>query len=107
MKIPEKYEFIIELGKALHIYGIPSYKIQSYLSEVSKTQEIKGSFMDLPTWINYVFYEDESSYNYVECVPPGSLNLGAFSRIAELTNKVIDSKIDNDAINKELDIIHA
>ena len=106
MKVPEKYHFIVALGKALHVYGIPSYKIQSYLTEVAKTQGITGSFMDSPTWINYVFYEDESSYNYVECVPPGSLNLGAFSRIAELTNKVIDSKIDNDTINKELDIIH-
>lgn len=107
MKVPEKYQFIVELGKALHIYGIPSYKIQSYLTEVAKTQGITGSFMDSPTWINYVFYEDENSYNYIECIPPGKLNLGAFSRIAELTNKVIDSKIDNSAINKELNIIHA
>ena len=107
MKVPEKYQFIVELGKALHIYGIPSYKIQSYLTEVAKTQGITGSFMDSPTWINYVFYEDENSFNYIECIPPGSLNLGAFSRIAELTNKVIDSKIDNNTINKELNIIHA
>ncbi|ARV14527.1 threonine/serine ThrE exporter family protein [Polaribacter sp. SA4-12] len=107
MKVPEKYQFIVELGKALHIYGIPSYKIQSYLTEVASTQGITGSFMDSPTWINYVFYEDENSFNYIECIPPGSLNLGAFSRIAELTNKVIDSKIDNSAINKELNIIHA
>ena len=107
MKVPEKYQFIVELGKALHIYGIPSYKIQSYLTEVAEKQGITGSFMDSPTWINYVFYEEENSYNYIECIPPGSLNLGAFSRIAELTDKVIDSKIDNSAINKELNIIHS
>lgn len=107
MKIPKKYQFIIELGKALHIYGIPSYKIQSYLTEIAKTQGIVGSFMDLPTWINYVFYEDENSYNYIESIPPGVLNLGAFSRIDELTNKVIDSKIDNSEINNELSIIHS
>ncbi|PQJ72352.1 threonine/serine exporter family protein [Polaribacter butkevichii] len=107
MKVPEKYYFIIELGKALHIYGIPSYKIQTYLTEVAKTQGFTGSFMDSPTWINYVFYEDENSYNYIECIPPGSLNLGAFSRIAELTNKVIDLKIDNDSISNELKIIHS
>ena len=92
MKIPEKYQFIIELGKALHIYGIPSYKIQTYLSKVAKKQGIKGSFMDLPTWINYTFYEDENSYNYVECIPPGNFNLGALSRIVEVTNKVIENK---------------
>jgi uncharacterized membrane protein YjjP (DUF1212 family) len=107
MKVPEKYQFIAELGKALHIYGIPSYKIQTYLTEVAKRQGFSGSFMDSPTWINYVFYEDENSYNYIECIPPGSLNLGAYSRIAELTNKVIDSKIDNKQINEELNIIHA
>ncbi|APG64373.1 hypothetical protein LPB136_02870 [Tenacibaculum todarodis] len=107
MKIPEKYQFIVALGKALHVYGIPSYKIQAYLTRVAEKQGITGSFMDTPTWINYVFYEEDNSYNYVECVPPGSLNLGALSRIAELTNKVIDSKIDNETIHKELNNIHA
>ncbi|AUC83994.1 hypothetical protein CW731_01215 [Polaribacter sp. ALD11] len=107
MKIPEKYQFIVALGKALHVYGIPSYKIQAYLTEVAIKQGITGSFIDSPTWINYVFYEDENSYNYVECVLPGSLNLGAYSRIAELTNKVIDSKINNSEINEELNSIHA
>jgi uncharacterized membrane protein YjjP (DUF1212 family) len=107
MKVPAKYKFIIELGKALHIYGIPSYKIQSYLTEVANKKGITGSFMDLPTWINYAFYEDEKSYNYIECIPPGYLNLGAFSRIAELMNKVIDSKIDDEAITNELNSIHA
>ncbi|MCH3885347.1 threonine/serine exporter family protein [Tenacibaculum aquimarinum] len=107
MKIPEKYQFIVALGKALHVYGIPSYKIQAYLTRVAEKQGITGSFMDSPTWINYVFYEGDNSYNYVECVPPGSLNLGALSRISELTNKVIDSKIDNETIHKELNNIHA
>lgn len=107
MRVPKKYQFIVELGKALHTYGIPSYKIQSYLTEVAQNKGITGSFMDLPTWINYVFYDDKNSYNYIECIPPGSLNLGAFSRIDELTNKVIDSKIEESDINEALNIIHA
>jgi uncharacterized membrane protein YjjP (DUF1212 family) len=107
MKIPEKYQFIVELGKALHTYGIPSYKIQSHLTEIAKKKGITGSFMDLPTWINYAFYEDEKSYNYIECIPPGALNLGALSRISELSNKVIDSKIDNETLTHELNAIHA
>lgn len=106
MKIPKKYRFIVALGKALHIYGIPSYRIQSYLTRVAKTQGIKGSFMDFPTWINYAFYDEEDSYNYIECIPPGVLNLGALSRIAELTNKVIDTEIEGNSIEEELDKIH-
>jgi uncharacterized membrane protein YjjP (DUF1212 family) len=51
--------------------------------------------MDLPTWINYVFYEeDEHTYNYIECVPIGELNLGALARIVEITNRVLSNKID-------------
>lgn len=95
MDIPDQYRFIVQLGKALHTYGVPSYKSQIYLTEISAKKGIKGSFMDTPTWINYVFYEeDEHTYNYVECVPPGELNLGALSRVVEITNNVLDNKID-------------
>lgn len=106
MKIPEKYKHIIELGKALHIYGVPTYKVQSYLTKVSKTQGIKGVFMDLPTWINYVFYEDEQTYNYVECIPPGILNLGGLSRVDEVTNKIISKEIDSSDVIHELKLIN-
>lgn len=105
LKAPKKYHYIIELGKALHTYGVPSYKIQTYLSEVSKKKGIKGSFMDFPTWINYVFYEDQQSYNYIECIPPGSYNLGALSKISELTDKVIANEIKSTSVNLELEAI--
>ncbi|MCT4588957.1 MAG: threonine/serine exporter family protein [Carboxylicivirga sp.] len=94
MQIPQQYKFIVQLGKALHTFGVPSYKSQLYLTEIADKKGIKGSFMDTPTWINYVFYEeDEHTYNHVECVPPGELNLGALSSIVETTNKVIDNKL--------------
>lgn len=109
MQIPEKYKFIVQLGKALHTYGVPSYKSQIYLNEIAEKKGIKGSFMDLPTWINYVFYEeDEHTYNYVECIPPGELNLGALSRIVEITNNVqsnelsfADAKVEIERIKTE------
>lgn len=95
MQIPHQYQFIIQLGKALHTYGVPSYKSQTYLTEIAKKKGIKGSFMDTPTWINYVFYEeDEQTYNYIECVPPGELNLGALSKIVEITNAVLSNKME-------------
>jgi uncharacterized membrane protein YjjP (DUF1212 family) len=108
MKTPKKYQFIIELGRALHTYGIPSYKIQTYLPKVAKTQGISGTFMDLPTWINYVFYEDEGehTYIYLECLPPGVLNLGALSRVEEVTNKIIANEINHSEVENELQLIN-
>lgn len=106
MQIPQQYKFIVQLGKALHIYGVPSYKSQIYLTEISEKKGINGSFMDTPTWINYVFYEeDEHTYNHVECVPPGELNLGALSQVVEITNNVISNDLSfADAKTQILDI---
>lgn len=108
MDTKEKYKFIIHLGKALHNYGIPSYRIQAYLFKVAKNMGIKGTFMDSATWINYVFYENgnEQTYNYIESVAPGTLNLGAFSRIVETTDKLITNEIDISEIENRLKIIH-
>lgn len=108
MVTKEKYKFIIHLGKALHNYGIPSYRIQAYLFKVAKNMGIKGTFMDSATWINYVFYENgnEQTYNYIESVAPGTLNLGAFSRIVETTDKLIANEIDISEIENRLKIIH-
>ena len=94
MQIPQQYKFIVELGKALHIFGVPSYKSQIYLTEIAAKKGIKASFMDTPTWINYVFYEeDEHSYNHVECVPPGELNLGGLSKVIEITKHVLSNEL--------------
>jgi uncharacterized membrane protein YjjP (DUF1212 family) len=108
MKINDKYKFIIQLGKALHNYGIPSYRIQAYLTKVARNMGLKGTFMDSPTWINYVFYEDgrEQTYNYIESVSPGTLNLGAYSRIIETADKVIANEINISEIEGRLKAIH-
>jgi len=108
LKIPKQYRFIISLGKALHSYGLPSYKIQNYLTAVAADKGIRGSFMDSPTWVNYVFYEDENeeTYNYIECVAPGELNLGAMSKVVELTDEVIASNISYEDAKVRLRMIY-
>ncbi|MRT94370.1 threonine/serine exporter ThrE family protein [Ancylomarina sp. 16SWW S1-10-2] len=108
MKTPKQYQFIIQLGRALHIYGVPSYKIQIYLTEVAKTKGIRGSFMDTPTWINYVFYSEneDESYNHIESVSPGELNLGALSRSVEITDHVLNDTIDFDEASVQLRMVY-
>jgi len=107
MQIPQQYKFIVQLGKALHTYGVPSYKSQHYLTEIADKKGIKGSFMDTPTWINYVFYEeDEHTYNHVECVPPGELNLGALSQVVEITNNVISNDLPFDKAKEQIQALH-
>lgn len=104
MHIPQQYKFIIKLGKALHTYGVPSYKIQNYLSQIAEQKGLRGSFMDTPTWINYVFYEkDEHTYNHIECIPPGGLDLGALSKVSEITDRVLDKEITYEQAGVKID----
>lgn len=95
MNIPEEYRFIVQLGRALHKYGVPSYRIQEYLTEVANTQNIRGDFMDLPTWVNYVFYEDDDqqTYNYIRNAEPGVYDLGALSRTVAITDQFLNKEI--------------
>ncbi len=104
MHIPQQYKFIIKLGKAMHTYGVPSYRIQNHLSQLAEQKGLKGSFMDTPTWINYVFYQkDEHTYNHIECVPPGGLDLGALSKVSEITNRVFDKEITYEQAGDKID----
>uniref|UniRef100_UPI003216E4F0 threonine/serine ThrE exporter family protein n=1 Tax=uncultured Draconibacterium sp. TaxID=1573823 RepID=UPI003216E4F0 len=106
MLVPQKYKFIVQLGKALHQYGVPSYKSEMYLNEIAGKKGIKASFMDSPTWINYVFYEeDEQTYSHVESVKPGEINLGALSKIVEVTNNVISNKMGFEQAKTAIDEI--
>ncbi len=95
MNTPKQYQFIIQLGRALHRYGVPSYRIESYLNEISKRQGIKGTFMDLPTSIQYIFYknDEQDTYSYVERLEPGGFNLGALANSVEVTRNLLENRI--------------
>ncbi len=94
MKIPAKYQFVILLGTLLHKYGVPSYKIQGYLEQIADKKKLDARFSDLPTWIHYVFYEDNGeTYSYAERVLPGEWNLGALSDTDEITHKVLNNQL--------------
>ncbi|MFA7116594.1 MAG: threonine/serine exporter family protein [Bacteroidales bacterium] len=104
--IPRQYKFIIRLGKALHKYGVQSYKIERYLKQVCEIKNIKGTFIDNPTYVNYVFYEeDNTTYNYMKILKPGEINLGGLSHIVEITNKVLDNNLDFSDASDQIDQI--
>ncbi len=102
MNIPNKYQFIILIGETLHKYGVPSYKIQSYLEQIAEKRKMNAKFSDLPTWIHYVFYEDKQTFSHVERVLPGEWNLGALSRTDEIIHSVLENKLSEKEAVKEL-----
>jgi uncharacterized membrane protein YjjP (DUF1212 family) len=91
----EKRSFIIKLGKALHKYGTPAYRLETHLQAVSHFFGLHSNFMVTPTSLTFVIAENEDDYQeytHVVRVKPGELDLGALARIDELVDELASEK---------------
>ncbi len=90
-----KRNFIIRLGKALHKYGTPAFRLESHLSNVAETLGLNGYFLVTPTSLTFVLWapDDTQEYNYVMRVKPGEIDLGLLARTNQLVKKVTDEEI--------------
>lgn len=73
----EKQRFIINLGKALHQFGTPAYRLESHLQNVSELLGLRGSFLIMPTGLTFLLYNksDPQQHHYMARVEPGGLDL--------------------------------
>lgn len=89
----EKRKFIIKLGKALHKFGTPAYRLETHLQTVSRTLGIEGYFLISPTSMTFVLQHDaDQEYNHMARVKPGELDLGSLARTDELVDEVTSGK---------------
>ncbi len=89
----EKRRFIIKLGKALHKFGTPAYRLESHLQTVSKSLGIEGYFLISPTSMTFVLQHDtDQEYNHLARVRPGDLDLGSLARTDELVGELVSGQ---------------
>lgn len=85
----EKRRFIIQLGKALHKFGTPAYRLESHLQNVAANLGVTGYFLITPTTMTFVLnHDDEQEYNHIARVNPGELDLGSLARCDELVDEL-------------------
>jgi uncharacterized membrane protein YjjP (DUF1212 family) len=87
----QQRRFIIKLGKALHKYGTPAYRLETHLQEVSTFLKLESNFMLTPTSLTFVISaenQDHQEYSHIVRVKPGELDLGALARIDELVDEL-------------------
>lgn len=87
--------FILKLGKMLHKYGTPSFRLEAHLNEVSSHFGVHASFISTPTSLSVVIWSDhhEDEYNHNARIPIGELDLGSLSRVDELVSALIEGKL--------------
>ncbi|WP_419812512.1 threonine/serine ThrE exporter family protein [Bacterioplanoides sp.] len=85
----EKRRFIIRLGKALHQFGTPAYRLEAHLQNVAAKLGMQGYFLITPTTMTFVLnHDDEQEYNHIARVKPGELDLGSLARCDELVDEL-------------------
>ncbi|AQS38395.1 hypothetical protein Sps_03253 [Shewanella psychrophila] len=89
----EKRRFIIKLGKSLHKFGTPAYRLEAHLQAVSNLLGLEGYFLISPTAMTFVLQHDtDQEYNHVARVNPGELDLGSLARTDELVEELVSGK---------------
>ncbi len=102
-----KRKFIVKLGKMLHKYGTPAYRLEAHLAELTTHLGLKGSFIISPTSMTFVLWTEghEQEYTHASRVNPGDLDLGALSRTDELVDQVLQGKVSINEADALLDAI--
>lgn len=87
--------FIVKLGKMLHKYGTPAFRLEAHLLEVATYLGVNASFISTPTSLTFVIWSDkhEDEYNHAARVQPGEIDLGSLSRTDELVNRLLKGEL--------------
>jgi len=104
----QRRKFIINLGKALHKFGTPAYRLEAHLLNVASILGLGGSFIVTPTSLTFALWlkgEHDSQHNYVVRVNPGDLDLGSLARTDELVEELASGeRMLGDAIERLAEI---
>lgn len=91
----EKRKFIIKLGKMLHKFGTPAYRLEAHLTSVAENLGIGASFAVTPTVLTFVIWQrgEDTEYTHIARVLPGELDLGSLSRTDEIVDAVASNQM--------------
>ncbi len=100
-------KFIVKLGKMLHKYGTPAFRLEAYLTDVATYLGVHSSFIALPTSLTVVLWSDkhEDEYNHAARLQPGEHDMNALSRTDELANRLLAGDVTLVEAFRELEAI--
>ena len=88
--------FLLELARALHSAGAPSYRLEDALSACARRWGEEAEFFSTPTSIFAAFGHGADQRTYLLRVRPGDADLGRLSELDELMEEVARGKATPD-----------
>lgn len=103
----ERRKFIVKLGKMLHKYGAPAYRLEAHLTNVAKLLGVGAAFAVSPTVLNFVIWipGEDTEYTLIARVLPGDVDLGSLSRTDEIVDALESGALTLSEASARLDEI--
>ncbi|RDV25468.1 threonine/serine exporter family protein [Alteromonas aestuariivivens] len=100
-------KFIVKLGKMLHKYGTPAFRLEAFLTEVAHYLGVHASFVSTPTSLTVVIWSDrhEDEYTHVARLQPGELDMNALSLTDDLASQLLAGSLTLKQADARLDEI--
>ena len=86
---PERIEFVLELGRALHALGHPSHWLEEGMQRASDRLGLRGQFFTTPTSIFAAFGPSRAQRTHLLRVEPGDVNLERLSGVIDMGHEVL------------------
>ena len=69
--VDPRIRFLIDLGKALHSYGIPAHRLEDALENAAGRLGIRAEFFSTPTSLISAFGEPADQHTVLSRIQPG------------------------------------
>jgi uncharacterized membrane protein YjjP (DUF1212 family) len=89
----EAIGFILRLGRAMHMYGYASHRLEELLEQAAARLGLQGQFFSTPTSIYCGFGALENQRTFLIRAEPGSLNLGKIVDLDEVLTEVLHHRL--------------
>lgn len=89
-------QFVIELGKAMHALGSPSFRVEDTMSACARHLGLQGSFFSVPTGIFVELHRGDGTppQSRLIRVQPGSHDLGRLALVYRIRDEVTQGRIE-------------
>lgn len=103
----QKRKLIVRIGKMLHKFGIPAYRLETHLMNLADSLDLRSSFIISPTAMTFVLWTEghEDEYTHAARVEPGDLDLGSLSRTDDVVDQIASGELSLEQANDRLDEI--
>ena len=105
-----KTRLVLELGRALHLYGTPAHRIEATLASVARALGVDGSFFSTPTALfsSLQLSGGEGAplaprpRTHLERLPPSEFDLGKLGDVDALARRLLEGKLSVEQATDDL-----